>query len=385
MSIFESENREMEERLVRFFQGEKLTPEEERELERWMQDAGHRRAYYRLRSLYGAVYAQRVGMKADVVKAWRAFERRVRSGRRLGRWGAWAAMVAVLLGAAWFVALHWQPVEREGRMLAQAAEELSNRVVLTLSDGRQVALSEEVGDLEERGGVRMRHDGQQLSYGGQDSVAAVVYNTLSTPRGAEYCVELADGTQVWLNAGSELRYPTAFRGATREVYLCGEAFFDVATRRECPFIVHASAFDVRVTGTEFNVRDYPREAASATLAEGRVEVVQGGRSTVLSPGEEAVPSAGGMQVRKVNLDEAIAWRKNAFSFKEKPLEELLNEIGRWYDVEVFYLNPSLKGLHFTAWFRRTESIERVVEVLEKTQKVKFDLKGKTLIVKEYKP
>ena len=229
MSICENENREMEERLVRFFQGEKLTTEEERELERWMQDAGHRRVYYRLRSLYGAVYAQRVGMKADVVKAWRAFERRMRPGRRLGRWGAWAAAVAVLLGAAWFVALHWQPVEREGRMLAQAAEELSNRVVLTLSDGRQVALSEEAGNLEERGGARMRHDGQQLSYGGQDSVAAVVYNTLSTPRGAEYCVELADGTRVWLNAGSELRYPTAFRGATREVYLSGEAFFDQHT------------------------------------------------------------------------------------------------------------------------------------------------------------
>ncbi len=91
-----------------------------------------------------------------------------------------------------------------------------------------------------------------------------------------------------------------------------------------------------------------------------------------------------MQVRKVNLDEALAWRRNAFSFKERPLEELLNEIGRWYDLEVFYLNPSLKGLHFTAWFRRTESIGRVMEVLEKTQKVKFDLKGKTLIVKEYK-
>lgn len=373
----------MEERLVRFFQGEKLTTEEERELERWMQDAGHRRVYYRLRSLYGAVYAQRVGMKADVVKAWRAFERRMRPGRRLGRWGAWAAAVAVLLGAAWFVALHWQPVEREGRMLAQAAEELSNRVVLTLSDGRQVALSEEAGNLEERGGARMRHDGQQLSYGGQDSVAAVVYNTLSTPRGAEYCVELADGTRVWLNAGSELRYPTAFRGATREVYLSGEAFFDVAEQRDRPFIVHASAFDVRVTGTEFNVRDYPRETASATLAEGRVEVMQGGRSAALVPGEEAIPTAGGMQVRKVNLDEALAWRRNAFSFKERPLEELLNEIGRWYDLEVFYLNPSLKGLHFTAWFRRTESIGRVMEVLEKTQKVKFELKGKTLIVKEY--
>lgn len=383
MSICESENREMEERLVRFFRGENLTPEEEWELEQWMQDAGHRQAYYRLRSLYGAVYAQRVGMKADVVKAWEAFEWRVRSGRRLGRWGVWAAAVAVLLGVAWFVALHWQAVEREGRMLAQAGEELSNRVVLTLSDGRQVALSEKAGNLEERGGARMRHDGQQLSYGGQDSVAAVVYNTLSTPRGAEYCVELADGTRVWLNAGSELRYPTAFRGATREVYLCGEAFFDVATRRECPFIVHASAFDVRVTGTEFNVRDYPREAASATLAEGRVEVMQGGRSAALVPGEEAITTADGIRVRKVNLDEAIAWRRNAFSFRERPLEELLSEIGRWYDVEVFYLNPSLKGLHFTAWFRRTESIGEVMRILEKTQKVKFELKGKTLIVKEY--
>ncbi len=383
MSISANENRTMEERLIGFFSGESLTPAEERELEQWMQEAEHRREYYRLRSVYGAVYANRAGRGVDAERAWKVFERRVHSGRRLRRWGVWAAVVAVLLGAGWFVALHWQAVEREGRMLAQAGEELSDRVVLTLSDGRRVALSEEAEDLEERGGARIRHDGQQLSYGEQDSAAAVVYNTLHTPRGAEYRVELADGTQVWLNAGSELRYPTGFRGTTREVYLSGEAFFDVAEQRDRPFIVHASAFDVRVTGTEFNVRDYPRETASATLAEGRVEVMQGGRSAALVPGEEAITTADGIRVRKVNLDEAIAWRRNAFSFRERPLEELLSEIGRWYDVEVFYLNPSLKGLHFTAWFRRTESIGEVMRILEKTQKVKFELKGKTLIVKEY--
>ena len=204
------------------------------------------------------------------------------------------------------------------------------------------------------------------------------------PRGSEYQLILSDGTIVWLNSESEITFPVNFTGEKREVKLKGEAFFDVAKDERHPFIVKTEQFDIRVTGTQFNVRAYTDEPASATLAEGSIQLVRQEEVIPLVPGQQALLKQGIVKVREIELREAIAWRYNAFYFKQQPLESLLNEIARWYDVEVIYQNPTLKKLHFTAGFQRSCSITEVINTLGMTQKIRLEIKGKTLLVKEYK-
>ena len=172
----------------------------------------------------------------------------------------------------------------------------------------------------------------------------------------------------------------AFQGETREVRLQGEAYFEIAKNKNQPFIVHTTQFDVQVTGTQFNVRAYPGEMESATLAEGGIQLEKGGKTYTLKPGQQAYLEEEEVQVRKVNLEIAIAWRYNAFSFEETPLEEIMNELARWYNIHVFYLNPKVKELHFTAWFRRNCTLQEVIDILEKTGKINIELKGKTITV-----
>ena len=302
------------------------------------------------------------------------------------RWSV-AAMVAIVLGG---VAL-WQS-GGESRPLSQTLvqehaviEPGSRQAELVLGNGRTVKLGEHAQPrLLEVDGAVIKMDEKRLEYREEKEVDRLVFNTLRIPRGGEYSILLSDGTKVFLNAESEMNYPVVFAGGERKVVLKGEAFFEVAEDKARPFVVSTGDFDVRVTGTQFNVRVYPDETPTATLAEGSIRLLKGEHITDLVPGEQARVGAESVEVRKVNLEEAIAWRHDAFSFKQVRLEDLLTELARWYDMEVFYQNTGLKDLHFTAWFKRSSSMKEVVRRLERTPKVKLEVKGKTLIVKPNK-
>ena len=373
------ENLNIEDIIFRYSNKKELTEKERQFLEGWLAEPGNRKRYQEWKRLEAAVYANGKSKEVDVYAAWERLRKDIARKRYILRTLPWAAAIALLIGcgALFLLQRGQQPT---APVAQQIQEDLTGKIVLTLSDGRQVALSDSLGSLQEQNGTTIENGNQSLVYNPTDSTIAMVYNTIRIPRGAEYKLVLADGSQVWLNAESTITYPVAFQGETREVRLQGEAYFEIAKNKNQPFIVHTTQFDVQVTGTQFNVRAYPGEMESATLAEGGIQLEKGGKTYSLKPGQQAYLEEEEVQVRKVNLESAIAWRYNAFSFEETPLEEIMNELARWYNIHVFYLNPKVKELHFTAWFRRNCTLQEVIDILEKTGKINIELKGKTITV-----
>ena len=373
------ENLNIEDIIFRYSNKKELTEKERQFLEGWLAEPGNRKRYQEWKRLEAAVYANGKSKEVDVYAAWERLRKDIARKRYILRTLPWAAAIALLIGcgALFLLQRGQQPT---APVAQQIQEDLTGKIVLTLSDGRQVALSDSLGSLQEQNGTTIENGNQSLVYNPTDSTIAMVYNTIRIPRGAEYKLVLADGSQVWLNAESTITYPVAFQGETREVRLQGEAYFEIAKNKNQPFIVHTTQFDVQVTGTQFNVRAYPGEMESATLAEGGIQLEKGGKTYTLKPGQQAYLEEEEVQVRKVNLESVIAWRYNAFSFEETPLEEIMNELARWYNIHVFYLNPKVKELHFTAWFRRNCTLQEVIDILEKTGKINIELKGKTITV-----
>lgn len=373
------ENLNIEDIIFRYSNKKELTEKERQFLEGWLAEPGNRKRYQEWKRLEAAVYANGKSKEVDVYAAWERLRKDIARKRYILRTLPWAAAIALLIGcgALFLLQRGQQPT---APVAQQIQEDPTGKIVLTLSDGRQVALSDSLGSLQEQNGTTIENGNQSLVYNPTDSTIAMVYNTIRIPRGAEYKLVLADGSQVWLNAESTITYPVAFQGETREVRLQGEAYFEIAKNKNQPFIVHTTQFDVQVTGTQFNVRAYPGEMESATLAEGGIQLEKGGKTYTLKPGQQAYLEEEEVQVRKVNLESAIAWRYNAFSFEETPLEEIMNELARWYNIHVFYLNPKVKELHFTAWFRRNCTLQEVIDILEKTGKINIELKGKTITV-----
>ena len=363
--------------------GQKLSVEEEGLFEEWYTQPENWKQYYEWEKLQAAIYANAKVSEISTDKAWKRYcvlKQHSVLHHQLLKYAA-VAVVLFCIG----ITFYWLRAPQE---TAQFAENVSiepgkKQAVLTLSSGEKISLSDSLHQrIIKENGIVIRNDApNMLVYDKPEESQQMVYNTIYIPRGEEYKLTLSDGTTVWLNSESQLTYPVAFNGNNRELRLEGEAYFDVAKDQSKPFIVHTRQFDIRVTGTQFNVRTYLDEPESATLTEGHIQLEKGSEIHLLVPGQQAIVGTHSVTVSQVNPEEAIAWRYEAFCFKQCRLENIMNELGRWYDLEIFYLNPRFKELHFTAWFRRNSSISEVIEVLEKTQKIKVELKGKTLTVR----
>lgn len=307
--------------------------------------------------------------------------------RRLGVWTGVAACVAAAVGAFWLLRGGGQElppavaeVEREllpGRMCA----------VLVKGDGEQVALGEPGRRELVEEGVRMAADSSGLVYvaDGARGEGEAVMNTLLVPRGGMYSLELEDGTRVWLNADSRLEYPAVFPSGRREVSLSGEAYFAVARDTSAPFTVRTTRGDVRVLGTEFNVKCYADEGVmEATLVEGQVGLSEeGAGSVVLEPGEQAVVGEGvqGIAVREVNVQHYIGWKENRLSFQGETLEEIMQVLARWYDIEVVFEDARLRGLEFSGNLDKYTDIDSFFRLFELGAEVRFERAGRTVYVR----
>ena len=366
-----------------FFLQQSLTSEEQRIFDEWMKESGNRQKLYEWQRLESAIYALGTSQKANSEEGWKKINKRISRHRlRLLPYAA-AAIVVLCLGIAIHLFTSTVPTNPLLSSVNKQEKTAQKQVTLTLSTGQQIALSDSLSTMREANSTHIQKIGNQLVYNTTDTTSQPVYNTITIPRGGEYKLVLADHTIVWLNSESQLTYPVAFNGDTRELRLIGEAFFEVTKDVHKPFIVHTSQFDIRVTGTQFNVRTDPEERESATLAEGSIQLERNHRVYQLEPGQQAYLQDQEIKVKEVDLQDAIAWRYDAFSFKEEPLGNIMNELSRWYDVPIFYLNPEVKKLHFTAWFRRNSSLEEVIGILRKTQKINVELKGKTVTVREF--
>ena len=292
----------------------------------------------------------------------------------------YAALLAVVVGYGWF-ASH-KTTDEDGKQTTVAEKPIANphAAVLTLSSGEKVDLSSSPTTVQEVGANIQTGKGE-LTYEQAEGATETTYNTIQVPCGGMFRLQLADGTEVWLNSDSYLRYPVAFTGNERKVELKGEAYFDVAKDSIRPFIVEADAYAVRVTGTQFNVRNYPEDAVRTTLVEGKVFLEREGNLQELLPGQQGAFEDGGWKVKKVNTYRYAAWREGVCYFNGDRLEDILNELARWYDFEVYYQDARLKEYHFTATFSRDMDLEEVINVLEKTKKIRLNIDGRTLIVR----
>lgn len=210
-----------------------------------------------------------------------------------------------------------------------------------------------------------------------------VFNTLMIPGGGEFQLVLADGTRVWLNAQTEFRYPVNFTGDSRQVYLNGEAYFEVVKDERRPFIVRTEAVDIRVLGTCFNVNDTRVDGTlEVTLVEGKVEVGDRGTAqrVVLYPDEQARVRQGQITVRDVDAGLYTSWVKGKFCFEGETLEEIAAQLERWYGVSFFFTRRELQERKFTGSVFRDESIEQILRLLEKTADVQCQVNGSVITV-----
>lgn len=227
-------------------------------------------------------------------------------------------------------------------------------------------------------------DRDTLSYSSENTEASTEWHTLKIPRGGEYVLILGDGSTVYLNAESQLTYPARFSDSERRVRLIGEAYFEVAKDSVKPFIVETEPLQVRVLGTKFGVRAYPdEECIKTTLKEGKVSVAAKTEQRVLIPDMQAVfnKSDECMEVKKVDVNQFIGWKDGRLIFDNCPLEQVLKDLGRWYSFDVIFDREELRTLPFSLNIKKHKVFEEVLELLENTGSVHFEIKENTVVVK----
>lgn len=268
----------------------------------------------------------------------------------------------------------------------------SNKAYLTLANGHRISLTDAAnGTIQQQMGLTISKtaDGtlvyEVANAAQQSNQDEILYNTIETPKGGQYQINLPDGTKVWLNAASSLKYPTQFVGNNRVVELNGEGYFEVSKNENKKFIVKTGMQQVEVLGTHFNINAYRDEASvKTTLLEGAVRVsLKDGRkeeeSRLLKPGQQSEQSGNSIDVRNVDAENVVAWKKGDFIFNGEELSGIMRKIARWYDVEVVY-KGNFEDLKFGGYISRSKNISSVLGIMESTGKIHFQIQGKTIIV-----
>lgn len=305
--------------------------------------------------------------------------------RRIRRIGLVAAVVMLLLLGTGYYLFQVDTAIPEKQEIAIIP--VTAKAYITLADGVRVDLMKpKREDIKEKDGTLITRDSACIVYSQQERVTEIIYNELSVPRGGEYMLVLSDGTKVWVNADSRLKFPVQFTGKNRDVYLLsGEIYFEVTRNGEHPFRVHTSRGIVTVLGTEFNVRDYADEReVVTTLAKGSVRYEENEKVVVLQPGEQVAVNKedGNLSVREVNLRELTGWKDGQYVFYNQTLEILMENIERMYDVTVFFVNPEVKQLRFSGDLQRYGRVEYFLRYIETGGDVRFVVKDKMISVYE---
>ena len=322
-------------------------------------------------------------------RGWRQLQQKARSGRsvRKIKWFPYAAAIVLILSVGGV--FYFSGDKEQTEILPIAKNEVQvpgSRAVLILPDGRKVDLENEVlrSDLAQSDSLLLV-SARSLKYRDIDSPDATeIFHTLEIPRGGEYLLTLSDGTMIYLNSESTLSFPVKFQGKERKVYLTGEAYFKVAKNTEHPFVVTAGELEVLVTGTTFGVRAYKDEKdIQTTLESGQVTVRVEGKSVKLVPNKQVLfnKSTMGLEVRDVDVDLYLAWADGRLVYDNCPLEKILTDLGRWYNIDVFYSRDELRSYQFSLNMKKHEEFTQVLELIGKTGEVQFEIKDNTVIVK----
>ncbi len=378
-------------RLLQLYLLGDITEEERQELEDWCKETPQNRNLFEqicqedLFSKERSVYE-----KIDDTKALRTFEKHVRkvSTRGFGRWWKYAAvlLLPILVVGLWKLVYEVEQVPVVTSSVSQIQPGCS-RAVLVLDDGRTVFLKEEEeGVISEDKGIMVTGERDRLVYTSSEgkNVDEIRFNELEVPRGGEYKVRLADGTLVYLNSATRMKYPVKFDEKERKVYLSGEAYFEVTKDPKRPFLVEMEGVEVRVYGTSFNINTHQKGNIQTVLVKGSigVKVLASGMESVITPGQMAEFKQGNakVDVKDVNVAVYTDWKDGIFRFENQRLEDILTVLSNWYDVDVFYQTVSVKELHFSGYMERYKDVSVILEAITLSTGVTFSVQGKTIIV-----
>ena len=378
-------------RLLQLYLLGDITEEERQELEDWCEEAPRNRKLFEQICQEDLFSKERyVYEKINDTKAFSVFEKRVRkvSSRSIGNWWKYAAVLLfpILVVGSWKLMHETEQVSIVASSVAPIQPGCS-QAVLVLDDGRKVFLKEEEeGVISEDKEITVTGEKDRLVYTSSEgkNVDEIRFNELEVPRGGEYKVRLADGTLVYLNSATRMKYPVKFDEKERKVYLSGEAYFEVAKDPERPFFVEMEGVEVRVYGTSFNVNTHQEGNIQTVLVKGSigVKVLSSGMESVIRPGQMAEFKQGNakVDVKDVNVAVYTDWKDGIFRFENQRLEDILAVLSNWYDMNVFYQTVSVKELHFSGYMERYKDVSVILEAITLSTGVTFSIQGKTIIV-----
>ena len=319
--------------------------------------------------------------------------RRLHFLKHYRRWAAVAASIIILFGiGTYFFLGHRQPIPSgavSGKGTKNDVPPGGNKAMLTLANGNTILLDSAAdGVLAQQGNAKVlkTNNGQLAYHTTSEKPTEVLYNTLATPRGGQYQLMLPDGSKVWLNAASSIRYPTAFSGAYRQVDITGEAYFEIAEDANRPFTVRVGSpagakGEVKVLGTHFNVNAYDDEPSTrTTLLEGAVRVTKDAATAVLKPGQQAELEQAGVikLVPGPDIEQTMAWKNGLFVFNGADIHTIMRQITRWYNVDVAIEGDIREKFHVE--MSRNTNVSNVFRILETTGGVHFKIDGKKILV-----
>jgi transmembrane sensor len=369
-------NNKKAEELIKKYLNKTCTPEEEALLESW--------------------YIKKTAEEEQTVttpdyfelesEIWTELKRRKRQAPKLNWLIAAAAVASIVICSVVYFSYRNTKIQTEKKYSSNKIIPGENKAELILADGSKIDLNEaKSGILAKQPGVSIiKMDSGQLAYATapESSSTDVTYNTLVTPKGGQYQINLPDDTKVWLNAASSLKFPTAFNGKERIVELSGEAYFEVASNKEKPFKVKSSIQTIQVLGTHFNVNSYSDEPVIKTsLLKGSVRVSLFDKTVIIKPGEETVfhTDSHKLSIKKGNAEDAVAWKNGYFQFNNENIESIMRKISRWYNVDIVYQEGFIKQ-RFGGTISRFDNVSKVLRMLELTGAIHFKIAERRIIV-----
>ena len=360
-----------------------LSPEEKGKLEDWINESEeHRLLFYKIKKQL-SINEIRNYLQTDVEDAWKKVREKTFGApavrpRRVLKWLKYAAVVipVSLSLSLWYA---WkEKMENKQATVARLSP------VLTLDNGEKYQLDpEEQTEIYVDEEVKAYQAGGGLIYDTTARQEENKYNRIEVPRGSEYWIVLPDGTRVWLNAATELKYPVAFHAKERRVYLKGEAYFEVAPDKNRPFYVETEEVKVRVLGTVFDVNTHYTRGVRTVLVEGAVALEWGDQKEIrMKPGELADFDRTTTEVtlKEVDVTSYISWKEGYFVFEDEPLEEIMHTLSLWYDKEFLFVGKRSRALHFSGHIKRYERIETILSAITDVTGVEFRMNGQIILI-----
>ena len=358
------------------------------EVELWLEESERNREYFREfqrihLELQWGVYAREVKSDFNVMR------KKLRKRSSLRIWYGVAAAMVILLSVGGMLLWDSEKVEEKSVQVAKkkTIQPGKSQAILVLSSGEEVAMGNVAQQLEEKDGTSVVvSETGRISYEAAEGNEVTakdttrVMNRLVIPRRGEFNLTLSDGTRVWLNAETELRYPVQFNGKERVVYLKGEAYFEVAKNKKKPFLVQVDDMAVKVYGTEFNVNTYNK--IETVLVTGSVSMNQGGKEVLLKPNQKGVfdQVSGKITVADVDVLAYVSWKNGDFIFRNESLNSIMDKLSRWYGLEVLYQDARLQNVRLSGNLKRYKDVRELFVSFEKISDARFKVQGNKVIV-----